>query len=198
MKDSSQDTGTSCVEVTQEDLLEALKDVGTYVDISVGDLKLLCESAEKHARTRIAAQVPVGEVMTKKVVSVREDADLHEAAKLLSDNRISGMPVVDERMVVKGVISEADVLAMSGVKRGHTVKEVIGHLFGEPLPGRKGEKVADFMSAPAVTIEARADLREAATILDKKRIKRLPVVDGEGRLVGIVSRGDIVKAMAER
>jgi len=199
MEESSGEYGLGCVEITEEDLSEALRDLGTYVDISVEDLKALCELAVRHARVRLASRVPVSDVMTRDVVSVNEDADLDEVSRLMSEKRISGVPVVDDELLVKGVITDADVLSMSGVKKGHTIREVIGHLLGEPLPaGHKGGKVKDFMSSPPITLRETADLREAAAILDKRRIKRLPVVDEKGHLLGIISRGDIVTAMARQ
>jgi len=198
MDDSSSDTRLGCVEITEEDLENALRDLGTYVDISIEDLKTLCESAVRHARIRITSYVPVRDVMTTEVVTVDKDADLSEVSRLLSEKGVSGVPVVDDRCKVLGVITEADVLSMSGVRKGHTIREIIGHLRGEPLPGRSDGKVRDFMSTPPVTVRPDVDLREAAAVLDKKRIKRLPVVDEEGRLVGIISRADIVRAMAGR
>ncbi len=198
MEDLSGDTGLGCVEINEEDVREAMRDLGTYVDISVEDLMTLCASAVRHARIRIASSVPVGDVMTRDVVTVTKDADIHEVASLLSEKAISGMPVVDEQQVVIGVITEADVISMSGVRKGHTVREIIGHLLGKPVPeGGKGT-VGDFMSVPPVTVRPESSLRDAAALLDKRRIKRLPVVDETGRLLGIISRADIVKAVAEQ
>ena len=198
MDEESQETGFGCVEITEEDLREAMRDLGTYVDISVEDLKTLCTSAVRHARIRTASYVPVRDVMTRDVVTVTKDADVHEVSSLLSEKGISGMPVVDDQHVVIGVITEADVLSMSGVRRGHTIREIIRHLLGEPLAERSEGTVSDFMSVPPVVVHPEADLKEAAALLDKRKIKRLPVVDETGRLCGIISRADIVKAMAER
>ena len=197
MDEESQETGFGCVEITEEDLREAMRDLGTYVDISVEDLKTLCTSAVRHARIRTASYVPVRDVMTRDVVTVTKDADVHEVSSLLSEKGISGMPVVDDQHVVIGVITEADVLSMSGVKKGHTIGEIIRHLLGEPLAERSEGTVSDFMSVPPVVVHPEADLKEAAALLDKRKIKRLPVVDETGRLCGIISRADIVKAMAE-
>jgi len=192
MDEESQETGFGCVEITEEDLREAMRDLGTYVDISVEDLKTLCTSAVRHARIRTASYVPVRDVMTRDVVTVTKDADVHEVSSLLSEKGISGMPVVDDQHVVIGVLS------MSGVKKGHTIGEIIRHLLGEPLAERSEGTVSDFMSVPPVVVHPEADLKEAAALLDKRKIKRLPVVDETGRLCGIISRADIVKAMAER
>jgi CBS domain-containing protein len=191
------DDAESCV-VTGEDLRAALTEMKGYVDITVEDLMKIYTLALEKARVRQAHRIPVSGVMTTNVVSVTPDANVHEVATLLAENKISGLPVVDDQNRVVGLISEADVLSMTGVTREHTIKDVIRHILGESVPKqRHGETVRDFMTSPALTITPDADIREAAGILDEKRIKRLPVVDEEQRLLGIVSRADIVRAIGK-
>ncbi len=185
-------------ELIDDDLREALKELKTYVDITEEDLRKIYTIALKHARRRLGETVLVKDIMTKDVVKVKRDTDIQEAARRLSGLRISGMPVVDEANKVIGVISEADILSLAGVKRGHTFKDILRHVLGEPLPGRKnGNTVGDIMSSPAITTGPEGDIREVAVVLDERRIKRLPVVDTEGKLVGIISREDIVRAMGK-
>jgi CBS domain-containing protein len=191
------DDAESCV-VTGEDLRAALTEMKGYVDITVEDLMKIYTLALEKARVRQAQRIPVSGVMTTNVVTVTPDADVHEVATLLAENKISGLPVVDDQNRVVGLISEADVLSMTGVTREHTIKDVIRHILGESVPKqRHGETVRDFMTSPALTITPHADIREAAGILDEKRIKRLPVVDKEQRLLGIVSRADIIRAIGK-
>lgn len=186
-------------EISNEDLRSALREIKNYVDITEEDLRKIYQIALRHAQERVAAKLLVRDVMTKNVISVRSDADLHDAARSMSEHRISGMPVLDEQQRVIGVISEADILTLVGLKRGHTFKDILRHLLGEPLQSLKGgAKVGDVMSAPAITIGPDSDIKEAAEILHSRRIKRLPVVDAESRLIGIISRADIVKAMGEK
>jgi CBS domain-containing membrane protein len=185
--------------ITDEDLREALRDMKGYVDISIEDLRAIYSVALRHARQRLAEQVPVSKVMTRAVVTVAPDADLQEVTRLLGENNVSGLPVVDAAGRVVGLISEADVLSMTGVKRGHTFKDVVRHVLGEAEPTQqKGSTVADFMTSPAITVRPDTDVREAARMVDEKRIKRLPVVDEQGRLVGIVSRADMLKVVRTR
>ncbi len=184
-------------EVSEADLLAGLTDLKGRVNIPEENLKELFSAALRHARSRVHGAVAVSEVMTKDVVAVRRETGLHEAARRLSGLRISGMPVVDDENRVIGVISEADILSLTGMKRGHTFKDVVRHLLGEPLPPRKrGSTVGEIMSAPPITTSPDRDIREVAYVLDERRIKRLPVVDGSGKLVGVVSRADIVRAMS--
>ncbi|MFZ3115146.1 MAG: CBS domain-containing protein [Syntrophales bacterium] len=185
-------------QMTDEDLRAALKEMKTYVDITEEDLKKIYEIARRHARQRIASRVEVKEVMTKNVFKVKRDADLHEAAQLLADNRISGMPVVDDENRVIGVISEADLLVLVGMKKGHTFKDILHNILGDPLRSVTGGRVGDFMSTPALTIGPAEDIRNAAAILDARRIKRLPVVDVDGTLIGIIARADIVRTIGKK
>lgn len=185
--------------LSDNDLRAALLEMKTYVDVTEEDLKKIFEIALRHARERVRSRIPVRDVMTKNVVTVNGNADLHEAAHLLSENRISGMPVVDEINHVIGVISEADLLILAGLQREHSFKDILRNILGEPLPGRKrGDRVKDVMSFPPVTSKAEDDVREVAQIFDERRIKRLPVVDDEGKLIGIISRGDIVRAIGNK
>ncbi len=184
--------------ISEEDLREALKEMRSYVDVTEEDLKKIYEIALRHARERAALRIPVRVIMTTKVVSIRPDADVHEAARLLSEHRISGMPVVDDRERVVGVISEADLLMLAGLDRGHTFKDILHRILGQPSPSRKsGDTVAQVMSAPPLTAKADDDVTEVASILDERRIKRLPVVDDQGKVVGIISRADIIRAIGK-
>jgi CBS-domain-containing membrane protein len=183
-------------DISEEDLRAALREIKTYVDITEADLKKIYTIALRHAQERISRSIPVNHVMTKDTIAIRTHADIHEAARLLSEHRISGLPVVDEEGVVVGVVTEADILSMTGMKEGHAFKDILRHLLGEPLPERKrGSNVGEIMSSPAITTNPDADIRDVARILDEKRIKRLPVVDERNRLVGVISRADIVRAM---
>jgi CBS domain-containing membrane protein len=184
--------------LSDQDLRAALVEMKTYVDITEEDLKKIFEIALRHAQERIAAQIPVREIMTKHVVAVKADADLHETAQLLSEHEISGMPVIDDDARVIGVISEADILLLAGMKREHTFRDLLRSLLGEPLPVRKtGTRVRHVMSFPPITAKADDLVGDVANIFDKRRIKRLPVVDSEGKLIGIISRADIVRAISK-
>lgn len=186
-------------EISEDDLMAALKETKCYADISAEDLKKIYAIAFKHAKSRIIAKIRVQDVMNKEVVAIRKFEDIHNAAKILSDNNISGIPVVDRENSVIGMISEADVLSTLSSKREHTFKDIIRHLFGEPLPEKKmGDLVGDIMTTPAVIIGPNVDISEAAKLMDEKRIRRLPVVDDSNKLIGIISRRDIVRAIIRK
>ncbi len=111
----------------------------------------------------------VGEVMTADVVSVHHSATFREMAKLLAAYDITGLPVVDEDDRVVGVVSESDLLA------------------------RKALTAADIMSAPAVTVHAQESVSQAGQLMTRLGLQRLPVTDAEQRLIGIVTRRDLLR-----
>jgi CBS domain-containing protein len=140
----------------------------------------------------------VKDVMTVEVATTTKEILLKDAALELATRRISGMPVVDEKGRVIGVLSEADILAKEGDEQ-----ERAGFLswFLDPtdpwLAARfDAVTVGDAMSAPAKTITPHRPVAEAATMMLDEQINRLPVVDVDGKLLGLVSRGDLVRAFA--
>jgi CBS domain-containing protein len=139
----------------------------------------------------------VHEVMTTAVVTVRPDATLKEAALLLAENGISGLPVVDGEGAVLGVVSEADVLAKESPPESDR-RGVAHWLLDSRDPWLEtrvaARTVGEAMSSPAQTISPERPVVEAASRMLEGGINRLPVVDPQGKLVGLISRGDLVRA----
>jgi CBS-domain-containing membrane protein len=133
----------------------------------------------------------VRDVMTRRVVSVREDASFKEMAEMLRRTRISAFPVIDSANRVIGVVSEADLLVKEAVQAtGTSIIAALRHVREEDKA--KGVTAADLMTRPAITIGPNAPVAEAARIMYDRRIKRLPVVDAAERLLGIISRADVL------
>jgi CBS domain-containing protein len=141
----------------------------------------------------------VEDVMTTEVRTVGPDTSLKDAAIELVRHGISGMPVIDSERHVLGVLSEADILAKEGDDgrgRGGFLKWLVDP--GDPWISSRFDAVTvgEAMSAPAQTVMPGRPLAEVATTMLDEGINRLPVVDADGTLVGIVSRGDLVRAFA--
>jgi CBS domain-containing protein len=138
----------------------------------------------------------VKELMTTDVLTVRPNTQLKDAAQLLAEHRISGLPVVDEDSRVLGVLSEGDILykeAGALDKPGFFERLLAGApaAFELKLAART---VGEAMSAPAVTIGPTRPVTVAANTMIDEGVNRLPVVDDQNRLVGIVTRADLVRA----
>ncbi|MFJ9608410.1 CBS domain-containing protein [Kitasatospora sp. NPDC101176] len=125
----------------------------------------------------ISAPSTVADVMTHAVVAVGRDADFREIADTLQRWRVSAVPVLTGDGRVVGVVSEADLL---------TARDGDGERADALTAGR-------MMSVPAVTVHPGSPINEAARAMAHGHLKRLPVVDDEDYLVGIVSRGDLLK-----
>jgi CBS domain-containing protein len=134
----------------------------------------------------------VRDVMTTDVVTVEAETSLKEVAAILVDRRISGLPVVDEDDKVIGVVSEGDLLLK---ERGPTEQKGMFARLTEKWMAKPNARTAgEAMTAPAVTIAPWRMVSAAAAQMLDAAVNRLPVVDGEGRLVGIVTRADLVRA----
>ncbi len=190
----------SKIELTEDDLREALKEFGGYVDITENDLKKLYEIAAKISRGRCIHSWLASEIMSRDIITAKEDTDIHEAGRLLIKHKISGMPVIDNENHIVGMITEADLLTIAGIPRGHVFNDVVmKYVLNKPTPQhRAGKKVKDIMSSPVITVSPDTTVKKIAIILDEKRIKRVPVVDEANKLVGIVSRGDIIRVVCEK
>jgi CBS-domain-containing membrane protein len=133
----------------------------------------------------------VRDVMTRRVISVREDASFKEMAEMLRRTRISAFPVIDTANRVIGVVSEADMLVKEAVQAtGTSIIAALRHVGEEGKA--TGVTAADLMTHPAITIGPDASVAEAARVMYDRRIKRLPVVDASRRLLGIISRADVL------
>jgi CBS domain-containing protein len=186
-------------DITIEDLRAALADLKGQVNVSDEDLMKVHSLALDHARRRVRPGNTVADHMTKDVVTVKRSTTLDETARKLSGLRISGMPVIDNEDRVIGVIGELDIIMANQGKKGVGIRDLVRRITGEPVPKRKdGNYVGDVMSEPPITIKKDADILEAARILDARRIKRLPVVDEHGKLIGVISRADVVRGMSKR
>ncbi|MQY14543.1 Inosine-5'-monophosphate dehydrogenase [Streptomyces sp. RB5] len=143
-----------------------------------------------------------GDVMTTGVVHVTRHTPFKEIADLLVRHRISGLPVVDDDDKVIGVISETDLMMHQAGQGEQEAARAEGRRPRLPLPRRRararqvkaGARTAgDLMSAPAVTVPADDSIASAARTMAAHGIERLPVVDVEDRLVGIVTRRDLLQ-----
>jgi len=140
------------------------------------------------------------DVMTRRVMSVTPDTPILTAIRLMLQNRISGLPVVDGADNVVGIVTEGDFLrrAETGTQRRRSrwLELLVGPgRLAEEYADTHGRKVGEVMTPDPQTIAEGTPLEEIVELMERKRIKRLPVVRG-GRLVGIVSRANLLHAVA--
>ena len=131
----------------------------------------------------------VKDVMTTEVMAVRRDTTFKEMAATLRRYRVSAFPVVDEHERVIGVVSEADLLPKEALADPGVITEVLHH---KDVRKAEGLTAGDLMTHPAVTASPDDPVGHAARLMHSLRIKRLPVVNSGGQLIGIVSRADVL------
>ena len=140
------------------------------------------------------------DVMTRNILSVAPDSTIAEAVRTMLDNRISGLPVIDEAGRLVGILTEGDLL-----RRGETATERHRPRWLEILmgPGRLAEeyvrthsrRIAEVMTRDPVSVAPDTPLKEIVGLMERHRIKRVPVLDGEVP-VGILSRADLLRGLA--
>ncbi len=135
------------------------------------------------------------DVMTTRVVAVRQTAPYKVVAACLRQWRVSGFPVLDDDDRVIGVVSEADLLAKEALDGGLTSR-LDGVLRRRAKAKAAGVTAADLMTRPAVTVGPDEPVTRAVRLLYASRVKRLPVVNPDGRLAGIVTRSDVLSVYA--
>lgn len=140
----------------------------------------------------------VGDLMTKAVVSVRPDAPFKEIAMLLAEHDVTAVPVVDDENRPVGVVSEADLLHKEAGQPDPTGLLPARHA----RPGERSRDAATtaegLMSTPPIVARPEWSVVEAARLMERRGVKRLPVVDETGRLVGLVSRADLLRLFLRR
>jgi CBS-domain-containing membrane protein len=131
----------------------------------------------------------VKDVMTTQVIAVRKNATFKDMAARLREHRVSAFPVLDDDNKVIGVVSEADLLPKEALESGG---KGAGFLHHREQVKAAGLTAADLMTSPPVTIGPKDFVSHAARVMYSRRVKRLPVVDDDGHLVGIISRADVL------
>jgi CBS domain-containing protein len=136
----------------------------------------------------------VKDVMTAQVVAVRHGASFKEMAARLRQSRVSAFPVIDDEGKVIGVVSEADLLTKEVLAGGHDRMPgmITGMLERQEQKKAGGLTAGDLMTHPAVTVRPEDSVEHAARLMYTLQVKRLPVVNAGGRLVGIISRADVL------
>jgi CBS-domain-containing membrane protein len=185
------------VDISDEDILKAMRDIMGYLDITPGDVKEIYRFAYRHAVERLAHSVMARDVMTKEVVFVKTDASLEDVADVMNAHLISGVPVIEDDQRVAGVISEKDILLQMNPKGQKTFMGVVAHCLksdGCIAIAMRKQKAENIMTSPAITVGENTSISEIANIFSEKNINRAPVTDPNNRLLGIVTRTDIVRS----
>lgn len=146
----------------------------------------------------------VKDIMTQDVASVQPETPVHAIARLMAERQISGVPVVDAEGRIVGIITELDMILRNARLHFPTYIQLLDSRiylenprhFQEEVRRSLGTIARDLMTEKVLTVTSEADVADVATLMVEKRVNPVPVVEGE-KLVGIVSRSDMVKLLAQ-
>lgn len=152
------------------------------------------------------ADLTAKEIMNKKVITIKKDASINELSELLVNNKISGVPVLDENGNLAGIVSEGDIIVQNSdlhFPRYFKLLDAIIYLeslnkFKRSLQKHLATKVEDIMTVKVKTAGEDTPINEIADIMLDSRVNRLPVMDKNNKLVGIITRADILKSIVSR
>ncbi len=146
----------------------------------------------------------VAEIMTVNPTTVSPETSLEEAIQILAEKEISGLPVVNEQGELVGIISETDLTwQATGVEAPPYVMFLDSVIYlenpakhNQEVHKALGQTVGEAMSDRPTTVKGNQLVREAAKIMHDKKVRRLPVVDDNSKLIGMITQGDVIKMMA--
>jgi CBS domain-containing protein len=183
------------VDLSDEDIYDAMKQISGYLDITLGDFKEIYGLAFQHAVNRLTLAAKAKDIMNIDVVYVTPETPLKEVAEIMGRHSISGVPVVDEGRKVAGIISEKDFLSHMGMQKNITFMGVVAKCLmgnGCMAVDIRGKSAGDIMTTPAITVYEEASIMEVDSLMKKHRINRVPVLNKKDKLIGIVTRTDLL------
>ncbi len=188
------------LKVSDQDIIQAMKKIPGYLDITPSDFLELYNEALGYALERLKSAIKAEHVMETSVVTIDENLSLTDAAKLMADHNVSGLPVMDRLGKVSGIISEKDFLKHMNTQEQpsfmHTILNCLNNSGQCLAKNLKPFRVKEIMSSPPITVEMGTPVLKVADILESNRINRIPVLDQQSNLAGIIARSDLVRALS--
>jgi len=188
------------IDISDDDILTAMKEIDGYLDISFGDFKELYHIACSHALERLMQSVKARDIMTKKVVYVYKHTSSKEIAKVMAENSVSGVPVIDDEQVV-GIISEKDFLSRMGRKEIKSFMNIIAVCLEDkgclavPIRDQNAENI---MTSPVITANEDTPVFDIVNLFAQKNINRVPILSQDKKLIGIISRENVLQTVIPR
>jgi CBS-domain-containing membrane protein len=185
------------LDISEQDVIEAMKAVEGYIDITPGDFKEVYQAAYALAVKRLLNTLKAGNIMSKTVVLLEQEMALVQAAALLAEKNISGAPVVNSDGKLVGVVSEKDFLREMGFGATPSFMQIATNCLNNKscMIGRLHNRtVGHIMTKPPITGAPEMTIGTISALFAERGINRLPIVDDDGRPVGVVTRTDLAHA----
>lgn len=189
------------VDLTEDDVLDAMRAMQGYVDITPGAFREIYALAYDLAMKRIRALGTAEDIMTSPVHCLQRGMSVGEAAAFMAGHGVSGAPVIDEQGRVCGVVSEKDFLRKMGLPGTASFMTVISRCLGTHgclVADLRGLRVHELMSAPPIVATRETTAAHMSELFAMHSINRVPICDADGRPVGIVTRSNLVGSLCMR
>ncbi len=174
-----------------------MKAVHGYIDITPGDFRQIYQVAYTMAVKRLLTSIKAADLMSTPVLKVKQSLSLAQAADFLAEHHISGAPVIDEKEQIVGVVSEKDFLREMGFNVNPSFMQIATHCLHDKscmICNLRGRTVADIMTTPPIVGTPELTVSAVSTIFTEQKLNRLPILNSQGTLVGIVTRTDLAHA----
>ena len=182
------------VELADEDILDAMQHIPGYLDISTDDFRTIYHLAHRHALGRIFGNFRAENLMRTGIEPLLPDMYLDEAAKAIARSGLKSLPVVDEKGCVIGMLTETDFLRRLKVD---TFLELLLSMLDESFEFKHRcheTRVSEAMTAPTITVGRDAGFKEVVGAFHRHEGRSTPIVDSDGRLLGMLLRKDFLAA----
>ncbi len=182
---------------SETDLVHALQQIDTYIDVTIGDLQDIYARATAQAHRRLLKDRPCRDVMSRQVVAVEFGDHLQDAWRLMQQHHIKSLPVINRARRMIGIITLGDFRRAAAEFPDDTLEQRLQTLIA-PTPGissSKAEVVGQLMSKDVITLPENAPLSEAVAIFSERHIGHIPILNDEHRLCGMLSRSDIARLL---
>ncbi|MGD9975812.1 MAG: CBS domain-containing protein [Desulfatirhabdiaceae bacterium] len=185
------------MEISEQDVLVAMKTMQGYIDITPADFREIYRMAYALAKNRLMNNLKAADVMSSPVHVIPAEMDLVDTAILLAEQNISGAPVIDGDGRIVGVISEKDFLIRMGAGENGSFMQVVASCLknrgclATPL---RNQIARDIMTTPAIVRPPDVAIGAIATLFMEKKINRLPITDSDGHPIGIVTRLNLINS----
>lgn len=186
------------LDISEHDVMEAMKSLQGYIDITPGDFREVYQAAYALAVKRLLNTLTAGKIMSRLVVVVEQETALVQAAALLAEKQVSGAPVVNSDGEIVGVVSEKDFLKEMGFGAVPSFMQIATHCLNDKscMIGKlRNRTVGDIMSRPPVLGSPEMRIGEISALFSGRKINRLPIVDERHGIVGIVTRTDLAHSL---
>jgi CBS domain-containing membrane protein len=183
--------------VTSEDLHKALLAYGAYLDVSEEDLSQLYKQAHMQAYRRKMGQIRCTDIMSHDLVTVEYGTELERAWSLLRFHKLKALPVIDRARRVIGIVTLVDFLKRANLETYETFEDkLIKFIRRTPdVSSDKPEVVGQIMTAPVYSAREEMHIVHLVPLLSENGLHHIPIVDGERRLVGMVTQSDLIAAL---